>query len=231
MSCQICIEKFCAYKVPIFNRMSCDELEEIFKLVEHKDYKKGEVLFQEGGETERLYILNEGRLKLYKHTKEGREQILHILREGNFYGELQILKKTSFECSAKAITDCNISTIKKDQFQKLIVQNPQMGLNVIEVIAERLTHLEKRAVMLADNDGDAKIAYLLMELAEEYGQQIGDEMSITLPISKEEMANYAGVTRETMSRKLKSFADMGIIKMTGHKQLGIIDYRRLQEMI
>nr|WP_307991540.1 Crp/Fnr family transcriptional regulator [uncultured Niameybacter sp.] len=231
MACHVCVGKFCAYKIPILSHLDCDELEEVLKLLEHKEYAKGEILFQEGDVAKTLYILNEGRLKLYKYTKEGKEQILHILKEGDFLGELQLLKPTQFENSAKAITDCNVCTLKKEDFQKLLLKRPEIALKVLEVIGERLVRLENLALILADNDSDAKLAYLLLELGNEYGTLENNKLMITLPISKEEMANYAGLTRETISRKLKSFSDMGLIKMIGHKKIEILNKSALKDLL
>lgn len=222
MSCMICVDKFCAYKVPIFSSFSCEELEEVFKIVKHRDVKKGEVLLQEGDTVTSFFILNEGRLKLYNYTKDGKEQILNLLQDGDSFGELHLLKEKNFEGYAKAITDCNISMIDKEEFQALLYKNPRMSLKVLEVVGERLEHLEKLALILADKDGDVKLAYVLVDFAKKYGKEVGGKISIQLPITKEEMASYAGLTRETLSRKLKAFSEEGLIHMVGHKEIEIL---------
>lgn len=223
MGCNKCEKKFCSNKVPILKDLSCDEMDEITKRIEHKEYLKGKILFQEGEKAQALYILKQGKLKLYKYTKEGKEQILHILGEGEFFGENNLLQETPFEYYAKAIMDCQVCTLKKDTFRQLMLQKPEISLKVLEVMGDRLNQLEKLMVVLVDNDGDAKLAYLLIELAERYG---GD-----LPITREDMASYTGLTRETISRKLRGFTEQGLIKMVGHKKIEILDYEALKQMI
>lgn len=224
-------QKFCTYKVSIFQHFDCDEADELLKLVEHRNYKKGELLFLEGEKAETLFIVNEGKLKLYKYTKTGREQILYLLKEGDCWGELQLLYETNFDCSAKVLEDCYVSTIKKADFQRLMLKNPEMSLKLLGVVGKRLDHLEQMAMMLADNDSDAKLAYLLLKLADEYGIRLEDRVSVSLPMTREEMANYTGLTKETISRKLKLFSNQGLIEVIGHKKIDVLDYDYLMSLI
>ena len=226
MSCTRCVDKFCTYKVPIFKHFNCQEVEEL-----HKEYKKGDILFNEGELADTLYIINEGKLKIFSYTKDGKEQILHILKEGDFWGELQLLQETNFKCYAKAIEDCNVCTITKEQFQKLILEKPEMSLKVLEVVSQRLIHLESLALVLSDNDTDAKLAYLLVDLANHYGIKMGSKIVVNLPFTREDMANYTGLTRETISRKLNMFSEKGIIKIIGHKKIEILDLKYLNGLI
>lgn len=231
MNCMVCVDKFCAYKVPVFSSFSLEELEEVFRCIKHRDVKKGEILLREGEDVQTLFIINEGTFKMYQNTKDGREQILSILRDGDTFGELYLLKEKKFEGYLQAITDCNICTLNKEEFQRILMNNPKMALKVLEVVGDRLQDLERLAVALADKDGEVKLAYVLVELAEKYGQKKQDKVVIDLPISKEEMASYAGITRETLSRKLKIFRDLGIIQMDGHKQISITDYETLKQYV
>ena len=176
-------------------------------------------------------IINEGKLKIFNYTKDGKEQILHILKEGDFWGELQLLQETNFKCYAKAIEDCNVCTITKEQFQKLILEKPEMSLKVLEVVSQRLVHLESLALVLSDNDTDAKLAYLLVDLANHYGIKMGSKIVVNLPFTREDMANYTGLTRETISRKLNMFSEKGIIKIIGHKKIEILDLKYLNGLI
>lgn len=231
MSSTIDNQKFCTYKIPIFQQFDGDEADELLRLVEHRRYKKGELLFLEGEKAETLFIVNEGKLKLYKYTKTGREQILYLLKEGDCWGEIQLLNETNFDCSAKVLEDCQVSMIKKTDFQRLIFNNPKLSLKIIGMVGKRLDHLEQMAMMLADNDSDSKLAYVLLKLADEYGVHLEDRVSVSLPLTREEMANYIGLTKETISRKLKVFNDQGLIEVIGHKKIDILDYDYLMSLI
>lgn len=231
MSCTCGASQSCTYKVPIFQHFNCEETKALLQVIKRKAYKKGEMLFREGEPADALFIINEGKVKIFNYTKDGREQILHILNEGDFWGELQLLQETTFNCYAKAIEDCRICLITKSHFQKLMLEKPEMSLKVLEVISQRLIHLENLTLILANNHPDSKLAYLLLDLSQRYGVQTESKIVVNLPFTREEMANYTGLTRETVSRKLNQLSEKGIIKIIGHKKIEILDLAYLKNLI
>ena len=220
--CSKCTE-FCLNKVSIFKNLENSQKIDILKKIEHKKFKKGDVIFNEGDDSKSLFFISYGRMKLYKYTTDGKEQIISILSEGDFYGELDILKKSQYRVNASAITDCKICTITSRDFKELMTTRPELALAVIESLTERLTDAESLVRSLATNDIDARIAYLLSSLIDKYGEKVGDTIEIEMPLSREDMANYIGVARETISRKLKKFEKDGIIKLQGTKKIIILD--------
>lgn len=229
--CNNCRGQLCASKVPIFENLNNEELLEIVKNINHKEYSKGDVIFTEGNISNTLYFINEGRIKLYKYTKDGKEQILHILSEGEFFGELELIKPSKYRFNAKSIVDAKICTLSKDEMKSIIMRDPEIGIKVLEAIGERLSKIESLVQNLATNDVDSRMAYLLMDLMEKYGENIENSISVKLQLSREDMANYIGVTRETISRKLKKFEDEKLIKIVGTKNIIILDEEGLKDYI
>ncbi|OOM16103.1 Crp/Fnr family transcriptional regulator [Clostridium saccharobutylicum] len=229
--CNNCRGQLCASKVPIFENLNNEELLEIVKNINHKEYSKGDVIFTEGNISNTLYFINQGRIKLYKYTKDGKEQILHILSEGEFFGELELIKPSKYRFNAKSIVDAKICTLSKDEMKSIIMRNPEIGIKVLEAIGERLSKIESLVQNLATNDVDSRMAYLLMDLMEKYGENIENSISVKLQLSREDMANYIGVTRETISRKLKKFEDEKLIKIVGTKNIIILDEEGLKDYI
>ena len=226
-----CREDICVRKVPIFENLNEEELFEIAKIINHKEYLKGDVIFTEGDAASILYFVNKGRIKLYKYTKEGKEQILHVLSEGDFFGELDLLKLSKYGFSSKAIVDSKICTITKIQMKDIIIKKPEIGIKLLETLAERLSRVENIAQNLATNDVDSRMAYLLVNLIEKYGRQQENDIFIKLPISREDMAGFIGVTRETISRKLKKFEDEKLIKIVGTRNIIILDENGLRRYV
>lgn len=221
-NCEICNHTLCAKKVPIFSFLSNDELRKIINMTGHKSYKKGDILCREGEKSDSLFIINEGKVKLSKLTKEGKEQIVHIFTSGDFFGELNLFSSDErYNFDVYAISDVKICTLSKEDMNKIILSNPEISLKLLEVITKRLTQTENLAQKLATNDAEIRIAYMLLEFAEKYGAATEDGLQINLPINREEMANYTGVTRETISRKLSNFDELGIISLKGNKVLFI----------
>lgn len=229
--CNKCNKKLCASKVPIFENLDCDELLEIVKMIVHKQFNKGDTIFTEGSPANTLFFVNEGKIKLYKYNKDGKEQILHILSEGDFFGELDLLKDSEYKFNSKAIEKVKICTLTKNEMKNIIMNNPQIGIKLLESVGQRLSAIENLAQNLSTNDVDSRIAYLLINLMEKYSEKIDKHKSIKLPITREDMANYIGVTRETISRKLKKFEDEHIIKLVGTKGIIVLDEEGLESYI
>ena len=199
--------------------------------ISHKKYKKKELIFSEGNKANTLYFVNEGKIKIYKYTKDGKEQILYLLSEGEFFGELNILKEAKYGFNAEAIEDCKICTLSKDDLKDLLIKKPIISIKMLEALTERITSVENLVQNIATNDVNSKIAYLLVSLADKYGIDNAGCIIINLPMNREDMANYIGITRETLSRKLKKFEEDGLIQIVGTKKIVILNKTELKDYI
>ena len=229
--CNNCRGNLCASKVPMFENLNDEELLDIVNMINHKEYIKGDIIFSEGNIANTLYSVNEGKIKLYRYTKDGKEQILHILSEGDFFGELDLIKPSTYRFNAKAIVDAKVCTLTKDELKDAMMRKPEIGIKLLETVRERLSKVEDLVQNLATKDVDSRMAYLITDLMTSYGENIEDSISIKLPISRGDMANYIGVTPETISRKLKKFEDEKIIKIVGTKNIIILDEKKLKDYI
>ncbi|MBU3160333.1 Crp/Fnr family transcriptional regulator [Clostridium frigoris] len=219
-SCGNCNHSLCAKKVPIFSFLSDDELAKIVDMTGHKVYKKGDMLCSLGAKSDTLFIINEGQVKISKLTKEGKQQIVHIFTSGDFFGELSLFSNDEiYNFDAYAISNVKICTLTKQDMDRIIMSNPKISLKLLQVISKRLTQTENLAQNLATNDAEIRIAFMLLEFGEKYGAPVNQGLKINLPINREEMANYVGVIRETISRKLSIFEELGIISLKGNKVL------------
>lgn len=231
-TCRNCHHNICARKVPIFSSLSEKELIKIVNMTGHEAFKKGETICNEGDKSETLVIINEGKVKLCKLTKEGKEQIIHILSSGDFFGELNLFNDNeSYNFSAYAISDVKICTLTKQKMDDILLKNPDISLKILKEVTKRLAETETLAQNLATNDADIRIANMILDFGEKYGVNKEEYIEIKLPINREEMANYVGVTRETISRKLSKFEDLEIIKLVGNKVIIIKDKDVLKEYI
>ncbi len=227
-NCGKCTHKFCASKVPIFSTLSQEELAELNSLKINKDYKKGEILFFEGDQMESLYIINQGRVKVFKYTKEGKEQILYILSEGDIFGELSLFRSEKLTFNVEALEDVNTCILTKRNFEVILGKRPEISMKILEVMGERLIKMETLIQSLGTKDIEARIATFLLELIPEYTKSRGSIREIELPLSREEIANYIGVTRETISRKLGKMQEEGILKVKGIKKIIILNEEALK---
>ncbi len=229
--CERCRNNLCARKVNIFSTLTNDELIDIILMTGSKSFDKDESICFEGDISDTLHIINEGRIKLYKTTKSGKEQILHILSDGDFFGELNLVKQGKYHFNARAITPVRLCTLTNEDMKNIILRRPEIGLKILEVVGERLSKLETMVQTLATNDAEARLASLLVQLSEENGKRTSHGIEIRLPMNREDMSNLTGVARETISRKLKKLEEQGIIKIIGNRKLIILNEEELRDYV
>lgn len=229
-SCSSCKHNHCAKKISLFSSLSSEDLEEISKLITRKHYEKGEIIFYEGDVFDKLLIINGGSVKVYEFTKEGKEQIVYILKEGNFLGDLNLLKKGAFPFAGTALESTDLCIIHKNDFDILIKTNPEISLKLLEYAHDRISTLEELIKTLTTKDIDARLATLLLNFSKIFGVKDSSQIEINLPVSREDMANFIGVTRETISRKLSGFQNQGLIDIVENRKITIKDIDKLKEL-
>ena len=200
----------------------------IVNMTEHKSFKENDVLCREGEKSDKLFLIREGRVKICKITKEGKEQIVYVLSKGDFFGENNLFTSNNISnFSAYAITDAKLCILKKENLEKILIKNPEISLKIIQEMADRINSAENLAQTLATRDVEARLATVLIEFMNKYGQKKEEGIYINLPLNREQIANYCGITRETVSRRLSKFDKLGIIKLQGNKGLIVKDKEAL----
>lgn len=228
--CKHCSDQLCVHKVPIFNALDESDLEKIASIIIHREYKKGETIIMEGEKSESVVIMHEGSAKAYKYTPEGREQILYVFTEGDFFGETNLLRNQLTTFSVEALQPVKTCMITKSQFQLLIQKYPNMGIKIIEDLGYRMARLENALQSMGVRNVDARISGLLLDFANKYGTEDKKGTVVHLPLSREGMANYLGIARETVSRKLGQLENDGIIQTLNNKSILIIDNESLKSI-
>lgn len=229
-ACKKCKGRYCASKASIFSILEEPQLKEITDKISRKTYKKGEMVFFEGDKSEKLYVINSGKVKIFKYTKEGKEQILYITSAGDFLGDLSLLKKADFKFNAEALEDVSMCQLTKDDFDQVVKENPEIALKILEVLYDRISKLENLVQSLSTKDIESRISRLLLSFIKDFGVPEDNIIKLELPLSREDMANYIGVTRETISRKLNSMQDEGIIDLVGNKTIILKDMEYLEDI-
>lgn len=227
-SCERCQDKLCMYKVPILSSLDQEDLIKIAELIYHRTYKKGEIILREGDNSECIVILQEGSVKAYKYTADGREQILYVFTEGDFFGEQNLLSvrtATYYVEALQAVKTCNLS---KTQFQQLLYQFPDIAVKIIRELGERMVRLENALQSMGVRNVDSRIGGIILEYAKKFGTETPEGIEIHLPLSREGIANHLGIARETLSRKLGQLESEGVIRSISNKSILLIDSNALE---
>jgi CRP/FNR family transcriptional regulator len=120
--------------------------------------------------------------------------------------------------------------LSKEYFQKLLLQYSDIGIKIIEELGERMYRLEHVMESMGVRNVDIRIHSLLLDYMDKYGKEVPEGILIRLPISREGMANYLGITRETISRKLSQLENEGIIRSVTNKSIVILNRAALEEV-
>lgn len=211
-------DDYCISLVPIFNHLEEEQMDEVMALIHSKSYKKGEDIYQTGNASDALYIVRRGRVKIYRISESGKEQILRILNPGDFTGELALFNESVHDAFASALVDTDICMIKRNDLQNLLLKYPNISMKILSELSHRLAQSETQTTRATERV-ELRIALFLVESIDHNSKSD----VITLPMSKKDLASYLGTTPETISRKLLEFEDAGLIKQLSNKSIKIID--------
>lgn len=212
--------KSCVSLVPIFNHLEDEQLDKIMATTKSVSYKKNELIYRAGEESDSLYIINKGRVHIYRLAESGKEQLVRILNPGDFTGERALFSEVTHDSYAEAIVDTKVCLIKRVDLQELLLQYPSISLKVIAEFSNRLGASEKQAASFSVEKVETRIALFLVE---SLNKDEPEELELTLSMSKKDLASYLGTTPETISRKFKELEEQGYIKQLTHKRIKIID--------
>ncbi|MFZ5968320.1 MAG: Crp/Fnr family transcriptional regulator [Bacillota bacterium] len=228
--CKQCTGKYCTKKISIFGILNEEQQKAVNKRIIHRKFEKGKIIFSAGDWADKFYLITHGKIKLSKYTKDGYEQLLYVLAEGDYLGDLSLLKKSHHTCNAEVIEDTTVCILTKDDFDDMLRNNPELALQVMEIFHDRIANLEYLLQTLGMKEIDAKLAGLLISFIKSFGTPTTSGIVLDIPLSREDMANHIGTSRETISRKLSIMQDDRIIEFDGYKKIIIKDLPKLEQM-
>lgn len=218
----------CAAKVPLLSALNKEDLQKVNALIVRFTYKKGDTVHRLGGNIGKFMIVKKGKIKITTLSSDGREQILYILTAGDFFGEYNLLRDKTEDYQAQVMEDTMVCTIEKKDFEQLLIKYPHISIRILEGLSDRLERMESLVKTISPKDVNLRVSMLLMDLSHRYGQKTQDGIIVDIPMSREEMANYVGIARETLIRKLTTLRESGIIDFIGPRKMKINDISMLE---
>ena len=200
----------------IFCALKSDELELINQARKCQMYEKGELIFQEAAAPKGIYCIQKGKVKVSQLGLDGKDQILHLAKEGDVMGYRATLSGDIYSCSATALEKSSICFIPKEIFISLVSSNSKLALEVIHLFSDELKKIETNLTKITQRPVKERIAQSLLLLKNKYGLE-EDEATINITIKREEIANLAGTTRETATRVLYHFQENKLIELVAKK--------------
>jgi CRP/FNR family transcriptional regulator, dissimilatory nitrate respiration regulator len=198
--------------VPLFRGLSEKQLDLMGEAFPRKHYTPSQIIFSEGEPASGFYILLSGRLKIYKLSLEGKEQILHIIEPGEPFAEVALFSETKFPAYAEAIEKSEVMFLSRSSFRQLIANDPSIAMNMLAILSQRLKYFTRLIENLSLKEVPQRLAAYLLLLAKRDGSD-----QVALGISKGQLASLLGTIPETLSRIMAKMAGQDLILVKGRK--------------
>jgi CRP/FNR family transcriptional regulator len=216
--------------VPLFRDFEASELSELARLIVTRRFGNHQTIFREGDPGQSFYLILAGSVAIVHIVPDGRETILSILKERDFFGEMSIFESALRAASVRTLTDVEVGIIDRADFLALIDRSPRIGRLLVTALSDRLRAANKLIASATSQDIRSRLAALLINLGQNFGEPTPLGSRISLRLTNQEMANMIGTTRETVNRTLNRFWDEHVIDMrTAH--VVIVDPEKLQAMV
>jgi CRP/FNR family transcriptional regulator, cyclic AMP receptor protein len=215
--------------VPIFSELDDDTLEKISKLGIRKSFKKDSVVLFEHETGTALFVIVDGKVKVSRVSDDGKEVILTILGESDFFGEMAILDGLSRSANVTAMEDSELFIIQRSEFLELLNVHPEVSIALLQELTQRLRSADMKIKSLSLKDAEGKVATVILQLADDVGKIKQGTVEIEKLPFQHDLANMAGTSRETISRTLHTFAKKGLVELDGSK-LRIMNYEKFKEL-
>ncbi|MGD9076609.1 MAG: Crp/Fnr family transcriptional regulator [Desulfobacteraceae bacterium] len=211
--------------IPLFEDLPREQQEDLAMIVVDQVFKRGQTIFTEGDDATGFYVGITGRVKIYKLSFEGKEQILHIFGPGEPFGEVPVFTGQNFPANAQAMDESRIFFFPRESFIELIKNNPSIALNMLAVLSMRLRRFTHLIDDLSLKEVPGRLSAYLLYLSD---QEKGTT-DLVLTITKSQLASLLGTIPETLSRIFGKMSKQGLIELDGPR-IWILDKQGLEDL-
>lgn len=216
--------------VPLFSGLSDKALSQIGDRMTMRTYHKGHYIISENDDTQSTYFIVEGQTKITRTSDDGREVILTMQNEGDFFGEMAVLDGENRSANCVAITDCRILTLNGNDFIHVLESQPKVAINLLRELAARIRKSDEQIEGLTLSDAEKRIAMTIMRISEELGTIFHGNVVVEKMPVQQDIANMAGTSRETVSRTMNILEDEGIILRVG-RHFTIVNFTNFKKKL
>jgi len=213
--------------IPLFSELSDEEIKDIANVAVKQFYKKDNMVLIEEEVGSTMFVILDGRVKISRISDEGREVILSILCDGDFFGEMSILDGQTRSANAVTLEDTTLMIFRRENFLQMLYDYPQISINLLKELAHRLRRSDSQIKSLSLQNALGKVASTLLRIADDSGTIKHGKVEIAQLPPQQDLANMAGTSRETISRVIKSLSQLGYVNKEGGKLI-ILDYERFR---
>jgi CRP-like cAMP-binding protein len=199
----VSVRELRALDSPFFAGLAADDLAALASAMFQREYPAGQIVLLEGAASSVLYVVQAGRLKLFKTSTRGREQVLRLLRRGDVFNEVAVFDEGPNPASAQAIEDCTLFLLRRRELLRFVCERPGIALAITRTFAGRLRESLALVEDLAFRDVTSRLAKILLEGQDPNAPRLTQEL----------LAAMAGSRREVVGRALKALSQDGAVRL------------------
>lgn len=211
-------------KVPLFSKLDATDLQRVVEVVRERSHPKNSVILFEDDPGDALYIVSKGQVKVVLIGDDGREVILSVLGEGDFFGEMALIDDEPRSAHVIAMEDSELLVLRREDFEAILMQSPAIALALLRELTRRLRRADEKVGSLVLLDVTGRVARLLLDLAEENHSD-----TITRRLTHHTIAQMVGSSRETVSRTMREMVGKGHIAVS-RREIQIRNRAALEQM-
>jgi CRP-like cAMP-binding protein len=192
-----------------------------------RSFARGQALFHEGGVSDRVIVLTQGRVKVSTISDGGRETLLAFRGQGDLLGELSAIDGLPRSATVEAIEPVEAIVVPASEFRSFVAGNPDIAILLLQTLSRRIRDADRKRVEFGVHDTVGRVASRLVELAGLYGEPTDEGVVIEMPLSHEELAGWIGSSREAATKAIKSLRLAGWIR-TDRRRVTVLDLESLR---
>jgi len=205
--------------IPLFSSFSDEELSVVQEIIIEKNYRKNTVILSEDEAKEYMYIVFSGRLKVIQISTDGKEQILVTRKKGDYFGEMSLIDGKTQPATVVAMEDSTVGLVSKNDFESIFLKNEKVLKQIIFMLCERLRESWSMLRVRSFEDAENRVRAVLTHVSSLYGVKDMRGDIIPLKMTHQEIADYASLARETVSRLISRFCQAGEIEVLENKNI------------
>ena len=212
---------------PLFASLDDEAAAALMASMTSSRLERGDILFREGDQGNRLYVVGEGKIKLGLTSVDGRENLLAILGPGEMFGELSLFDPGPRTATATAVAETQLIELGHEDLNAFLLGRPAVASCMLTALARRLRRTNDSLADLVFPDVPGRVAKALLDLSHRFGRQAEDGIMVAHDLTQEELAQLVGASRETVNKALADFASRGWIKLEA-RAVVLMDVERVR---
>jgi CRP-like cAMP-binding protein len=215
-------------KAPLFSGLDDEAAADLEESMRRVDLKRGQVLFHEGDQSDRMYVIAEGKIKIGRAAPDGRSTLLKLLGPGEEFGELSLFDPDCRSGTATAVTEARLYALSNHDLRPWLESRPEVALALLRQLSNRMRQSREVVADLVFSDVPARVAKTLLELSTRFGTPKDEGVHVWHDLTQEELAQLVGASRETVNKALADFGNRGWLRLEP-RAVVLLDMDRLKQ--